>query len=95
MNFDSRYETENLGRISEPPSIISTLRTLSVGLNIDTDTMKSNGNQVPGSILAKFPDFDTILKLAIDEIWQIFDENGDGVLDREETRAFVDYSMNS
>lgn len=39
------------------------------------------------------PEFDEVLALAIDEIWKLFDVDGDGVLDRDETRAFVDYSM--
>ena len=80
------------------PSILSVLRTLSLSSENMSQAINRDRQQtgsVPASINTKMPDFDEILSSAIDEIWELFDVDGDGCLDKRETRDFVDFCMNN
>ena len=39
------------------------------------------------------PKLDEIMMRCIDKIWDVYDDDGNGYLDREETRAFIQSSL--
>ena len=40
-----------------------------------------------------YEDVDTILKKAIDEIWEMFDDDGNGLFDIDETTSFIRHTL--
>ena len=40
-----------------------------------------------------YDDVDQILKKAIDEIWEMFDDDGNGLFDIDETTAFIKHTL--
>ena len=40
-----------------------------------------------------YEDVDTILRKAIDEIWEMFDDDGNGLFDIDETSSFIKHTL--
>ena len=40
-------------------------------------------------------DIDMVIAKCVDEIWQVYDEDNSGSLDKEETRNFVKHTLGS
>ena len=40
-----------------------------------------------------YEDVDTILRKAIDEIWEMFDDDGNGLFDIDETTSFIRHTL--
>ena len=61
----------------------------------NTTQQSASGSQRGGGGMKEeiYEDVDTILKHTIDEIWAMFDDDGNGLFDPEETTSFIRHTL--
>ena len=63
-------------------------------LNKNSPQQQSNASRgATGHQEEIYEDVDTILRSAIDEIWEMFDDDGNGLFDIDETTAFIRHTL--